>query len=50
MTMHSQSARNPAHRSSAARHFSGKGTQVLKTAVVNALKAAIPLSTRSTQP
>lgn len=50
MSLASQSARNPARRSSADRQFFGKGPQVFKAAVENALKAALLLSARSIQP
>lgn len=50
MSLGSQSARNPTHRLSAGRQFFGKTPQVFKTAVENALKAALPLSARSIQP
>lgn len=50
MSIGSQSARNPARRSSADRQFFGKAPQVLKIAVENALKAALLLSAPSIQP
>ena len=50
MTLLSQSARNRTHRSSAARQFFGETPQVLKTAVENALKAALSLPARSIKP